>query len=189
MIGIRRPDPEGLRAVHAVPEPSAAAVAGDVLLHPAVIVSIAVFIANDHVLKVAARGWLTGKISDVAGLVFFPLLLVAAWELLRSAVGRRVDPSARSLIVAVVVTGLAFASVKTTALGSSVFSWALGTVQWLADAAWSALAAEPVPFLQPVQNVRDWTDLVALLGLVGAAAIGLARVRRVKESVASGPDA
>jgi len=35
-----------------------------------------------------------------------------------------------------------------------------------------------------VQNVRDPTDLVALLGLVGSAAIGLARVRRASDSLA-----
>jgi len=184
VIAIWRPDPQGGPIVGNGRGRSAAIVAGDVLLHPAVIVSIAVFIANDHVLKVAARGWLTGKISDVAGLVFFPLLLVAAWELLRSAAGRRVDPSARSLSLAVMLTGLAFASIKTTELGSSVFAWAVGTAQWLVGMAWSVAVAGPAPFIQPVQNVRDPTDLVALLGLVGSAAIGLARVRRASDSLA-----
>jgi len=180
MIAIRLPRIEGRRAVSDTPAGSTPTVPGDVLLHPVVLASIAVFIANDHVLKGAAPGWLTGKLSDVAGLVFFPLLVVAGWELLRSAFGRRVDPSARSLIVAVVVTALAFASIKTTEIGASAFATGLGIGQWLVGSAWSFIAAVPAPSIQPAQIVRDPTDLVALLALVGAAAIGLARVRRAE---------
>ena len=153
-------------------------VAGDGLLHPGVLASIGVCVVNDHVLKAAAPGWLTGKLSDVTGLVFFPLLLVAGWELLRSAVGRRVDPSARSLILAVLATGVAFAAVKTTDIGAAALAWGLGSAQWLVGSAWSGLTGSPTGQVQPVQVVRDPTDLVALLALGAAAAIGLARARR-----------
>jgi hypothetical protein len=179
MIAFRLPGIAARRGDPDAPGRSTPTIAGDVLLHPVVLASIAILIANDHVLKGAAPGWLTGKLSDVAGLVFFPLLLIAAWELLRWALRRRVDPSARSVIAAVVVTGLAFASVKTTEPGASVFAWGLGTVQWLVASTWSAVVAEPAPAIEPVNIVRDPTDLVALLALGCAAAIGLARVRRL----------
>jgi hypothetical protein len=181
MIANRVPVVTGRGAVPHTPERATPTIAGDVLLHPVVLASIAVFIANDHVLKGAAPGLLTGKLSDVAGLVFFPLLVVAGWELLRSALGRRAAPSAPALIVAVLVTGLAFASVKTTEMGAWAFAWGVGIGQWLLGSAWSAVAAVPAPSIQPVQIVRDPTDLVALLALVGAAAIGLARVRRANQ--------
>jgi hypothetical protein len=187
MITTRLPDAPARQADPRTRVRSRPTVAGDILLHPVVLASIALFIANDHVLKGAAPGWLTGKLSDVAGLVFFPLLVIAAWELLRSAIGRRADPSARSVIVAILVTALAFAAVKTTELGASAFAWGLGTVQWLVEWAWSSVVAVPAPSIEPVRIIRDATDLVAMLGLVGAAAIGLARVRRADQTRAGHP--
>jgi hypothetical protein len=43
------------------------------------IVALIVLVANDHVLKgsALAPAWLTGKLSDVAGLFLFPILLTA----------------------------------------------------------------------------------------------------------------
>jgi hypothetical protein len=48
------------------------------LKHPATIASIALLVVNDHVLKALAPSWVTGKLSDFAGLFFFPFLLAAA---------------------------------------------------------------------------------------------------------------
>ncbi|MBA2665045.1 MAG: hypothetical protein H0U74_22350 [Bradymonadaceae bacterium] len=49
------------------------------LLHPLVLAAIAVLVLNDHVLKGSGLlpGLVTGKLSDVVGLFFFPILLVA----------------------------------------------------------------------------------------------------------------
>ena len=41
---------------------------------PRTVGAILVLLINDHLLKGAAPGWVTGKLSDFAGLVFFPLL-------------------------------------------------------------------------------------------------------------------
>lgn len=38
---------------------------------------------NDHVLKATWPGVVTGKISDFAGLLYFPLLLASLYEILR----------------------------------------------------------------------------------------------------------
>ncbi len=40
----------------------------------------AVLTLNDHFLKAAHPSWLTGKLSDVAGMMFFPFLLSATWS-------------------------------------------------------------------------------------------------------------
>ena len=45
------------------------------LLHPAFLASVALLLVNDHVLKSTAPGVVTGKLSDVAGLVVLPVLL------------------------------------------------------------------------------------------------------------------
>ncbi|WNG39655.1 hypothetical protein F0U61_42760 [Archangium violaceum] len=44
---------------------------------------------NDHVFKLHCPSWWTGKLSDVAGLAFFPLLPQALWE---AVTGRRERP-------------------------------------------------------------------------------------------------
>jgi hypothetical protein len=152
--------------------------AGDVLLHPLVIASIVTLIVNDHVLKRAAPGLLTGKLSDVAGLVFFPLLAVAGCELVTSALGRWEGPSARALMVSTLVSAVVFAAAKTTELGAAAVAWGLGGVQWLTGSVSSVLGGTAVGSVRPVQIVRDPTDLVALLALAAAVAIGVGRTRR-----------
>lgn len=49
------------------------------LLHPAFLVGLAVLILNDFWLKAAFPGWLTGKLSDFAGLLVFPLFWTACF--------------------------------------------------------------------------------------------------------------
>ncbi|MBI5932272.1 MAG: hypothetical protein HY867_01085 [Chloroflexi bacterium] len=51
------------------------------LQHPLTLLSIAVLLLNDHILKVIAPSWLTGKISDFAGLFFFPFIVAAGLSL------------------------------------------------------------------------------------------------------------
>ena len=58
------------------------------LLHPVVAAAVVVLLLNDHLFKAAAPGLATGKASDFAGLLFFPLLLVAAWEVAIGLMGR-----------------------------------------------------------------------------------------------------
>ncbi|TCB96187.1 hypothetical protein E0H26_16325 [Micromonospora zingiberis] len=63
------------------------------LIHPVTVAATALLILNDHVLKAAYPGWLTGKLSDVAGLVMAPPLLA----LLLAACARLTADSARLL--------------------------------------------------------------------------------------------
>jgi hypothetical protein len=158
-------------------------VPGDVLLHPVVLASIVVLMVNDHLLKAIAPSVLTGKLSDVAGLLFFPLFILAGWELALAGVGRWRTPTTRSLTASVVVTGVAFACVKATSIGATAFGWGLGSVQWLLGSTWSRVVVSPPPRLQPVIVIQDPSDLVALLALVAAAWIGFARVRRYARAV------
>ena len=47
------------------------------MTHPAAIAALVVLVVNDHLLKAAYPGWITGKLSDFAGMVLAPLVLVA----------------------------------------------------------------------------------------------------------------
>jgi hypothetical protein len=51
------------------------------LQHPLTLLSIAILLLNDHVLKVVSPSWLTGKLSDFAGLFFFPFIVAAGLSL------------------------------------------------------------------------------------------------------------
>jgi hypothetical protein len=152
------------------------AIAGDGLLHPVVIGAIVVLLVNDHVLKRAWPGVLTGKLSDLAGLAFAPLLLVAAAELAASSLGRSRAPGARWLGAAVAAVGLGFAAVKLIPAAEGLWEAALGVVQWPASALGDVLAGRPLPPIRPVASTADATDLVALPAVWLAHVIGLGRI-------------
>ena len=44
------------------------------LLHPVFVGGLLLLLLNDHYLKAAYGNWWTGKLSDLAGVVFLPLL-------------------------------------------------------------------------------------------------------------------
>ena len=50
---------------------------GDLLRHPVALIALAAWLLNDHVLKSAFGNEWTGKLSDGAGLIVFPLLLLS----------------------------------------------------------------------------------------------------------------
>jgi hypothetical protein len=125
-------------------------------------VSLAVLLLNDHVLKRAWPGFVTGKLSDVAGMIFFPVLLQVA--LLAVAPRRRGTTGSpdRVLAAACVLTAVVFTLTKTTALGNDAYRTVWGAMQWPLRAARAIATDRPAPALAPVVLVRDTTDLLAV---------------------------
>jgi len=76
-------------------------------LHPVALAAVVVLVVNDWVAKRHWPGALTGKLSDIAGLVFAPLALSA----LIGLVTRRHVTRAR-LIGCIAATGIVFAATK-----------------------------------------------------------------------------
>jgi hypothetical protein len=124
------------------------------LLHPVTLVALAVLPLNDHVLKAAWPGPVTGKLSDVAGLALAPAAVTTAVVLLLP----RLPVRAVAAVVTAAV-GTAFALVKGTAAGAAAGS-----------AAWSWASG-------PSTVLRDPTDLLALPAL-GVSWWAFARARR-----------
>lgn len=150
---------------------------GDVLLHAPIVVALAVLILNDHYLKAASPGLITGKLSDFAGLAFFPALVVGAWELILSVSGRWQRPTNRALAVAVAATAIAFVLVKTVPPAADAFGWALGAAQWLLGLPVRlGLGAAPAAITQAVV-LPDSSDLVALVALAIPIWVGARRAR------------
>lgn len=152
-------------------------VPADGLLHPVSLLALGLLLLNDHALKAAWPGLLTGKLSDVAGLVVFPLVVVAAWETFLVAVRRWRGPIARPLALAVVATGVTFTLVKTTPSGALAAGWLLGLGQWLLSLPIHLVAGTPVAPVMPTAIVVDPTDLLALPCLAIAVWIGRSRRR------------
>lgn len=88
------------------------------------VLALVVLVVNDHFLKQAWPGLVTGKLSDVAGLAFAPLLLAVPLAAFRVR---------RPTAVAVVATGVGFALAKSSVTGAAVASqvWSLTGVPTL----------------------------------------------------------
>lgn len=126
------------------------------LAHPVTVGAIVVMALNDHVLKAAFGTWWTGKLSDVAGMIFFPALLAVLLAAAARLLGVRLP---RPELTAVAITGVGFAWVKTTWVGATT-----------ASAVLTAIAGHSVV-------LADATDLLALpaLGIAAWAGLGAAR--------------
>ncbi|WP_157548160.1 hypothetical protein [Nonomuraea candida] len=99
------------------------------LCHPVTVTGVLVLLVNDHLLKQAWPGPVTGKLSDVAGLVVAPALVSLLFR-------RRAD------LAATVLTGALFAVVKTTETGAEAASHA-----WTLVAGPSRVLADPTDLL------------------------------------------
>jgi hypothetical protein len=116
--------------------------------------AVALLVVNDWVLKGAGLlpGWLTGKLSDLAGMLVAPVVLAALLAL------GRVPPAAARLVAATAV-GISFAALKLSATFASSY-----------DAACNALT-RTLHLPLEARTVPDATDLLALVLLPAGAAL------------------
>ncbi len=113
--------------------------------HPAVIASILALLLNDHLLKAIFPSGLTGKLSDIAGLFFFPFLAGAALQGL-GWLGRRRFGSRPALLAGFIFTAAIFIPIKTLPAANAFAAALVGSI------------------LQgPVYFALDPTDLLALV--------------------------
>jgi hypothetical protein len=131
------------------------------------VLAVAVLLLNDHVFKELRPGVLTGKLSDVAGLIFFPILLGAAVEIGVRTVTGRTWRSARSASACVLATGLVFAAAELI----PAVSWWLAVV-WGHLQGWAPFGSDGGA---PVAFTADVTDLVALPALLVPWVVGRRR--------------
>ncbi len=156
------------------------------LLHPLTLTGWAVLLLNDHWLKHAHPGWLSGKLSDVAFMILAPLWLQAGWLLVCSHV-RSEDPEAEtglrapvrwSLWVSMGVVGCALVLMETTSWGDTAYRFGLGGLQYPFRLLGALIDGARLPDLEPVMATRDLTDLLCLPALAGAWWIGTSSHRR-----------
>lgn len=141
------------------------------LLHPAVLLALVVWLVNDHVAKGMYPGWLTGKLSDVASLIVFPLLPIAGYDLwLRRAaatgeITRR--PGRMWDLGWIAATGFVMATINVWDGAAQVYRWGLGIAQWPVRVVleWG-IYGYGMPSIRPVRLTMDPTDLITLPALL-----------------------
>ncbi len=141
-------------------------VRGGFLVSWVFLVPLAVLIVNDHYVKARHPGAVSGILSDIAGLCYFPILLVAIAEIIGRLLPGRPYATSRWFAVSSAVTGVAFIVMKFTPAGQKVYvagtTWA-GT--WLplpSSTGSSGIVADPWDLLAlavlviPVVAGRRW---------------------------------
>ena len=119
---------------------------------------------NDRWGKAWWPGPVTGKMSDVAGMLFFPLLCQGIAE--RAGLCRAGDR--RWLVGSAAATGVGFAAIKLDPWAADLYRVGLGLIQCLPRRLSGAACG-------PVAMQMDATDLWALPALVVAVWIGWGR--------------
>jgi hypothetical protein len=146
---------------------------GDLVLNPVAVVFLVVLVANDQLAKRSFHNAITGKLSDVAGLALFPLVVVAMFEAARRIViGIRWPLRQHVLLGVIVATGLVFTIVKVWPPAGALYRSAYSVAQWPLDLPGSMLWGGDLPGLRTVVLARDSTDLLALPALAIAWLIG-----------------
>lgn len=133
----------------------------DLLLRPASVLSIALLALNDHVLKTHTPGFITGKLSDFAGLYFFPFFVFALAALVRPATGTR-----RGLAFACWATALFFVAINVSQAASDGYEQLVASI-------WQLLQAP-----RRIHHVADVEDLIALPMVVLAYIAGESELSR-----------
>jgi hypothetical protein len=143
---------------------------GELMLHPAMVLAVGVLALNDHWLKThfgtePGAGVVTGKLSDVAGLAFFPALLVSVVEVARWALRRDRGGWAcgrRELAVAMAVTAAGFAAVQTVPVAAAGYEAVLAVLRWCPAGVAAGLGGEPWPSIPQVGHVMDASDILCV---------------------------
>ena len=148
-------------------------VPGDFLVHPVSLAAIAILLLNDHVLKRQAPSWITGKLSDVAGMVLLPLVLVALVELLR----RNKPATVQAFCIAAAITAAGFAAVKLVPAVADAYQSSLSWLRYgLTSLAQLVVAGEVAP-RGNVSVADDPSDAAVIPFTLAAVWVG-ARTRR-----------
>jgi hypothetical protein len=135
-------------------------------LHPAPLLALVALAVNDHWLKGSGLvgAWATGKISDFAGALFFPLLSTALVDVALYLSRAPVDFTLRrwKLGAAIALTGAVMMAIELSQPAADRFAAALRAIGFSRSA-----------------STADPTDLAALVALGAAWLIGRAEIARV----------
>jgi hypothetical protein len=108
------------------------------LRHPVILAALILTALNDHFLKAYFHNFLTGKISDITGLFYFPVFLYALYDLYKKPKSSHEKINLKKIAWCVMVTDFLYIIFKFT----GVRLWLMGVL--------------------PVQIVNDPSDVLAI---------------------------
>jgi len=141
------------------------ALPGDFLLRPVSICACAILAFNDHVLKARFGSVVTGKLSDAAGLVFVPFLVLALVELLRARFVARWTFTRWELAASLAVVGAALIAAKLVVPVAHVFGDLGGAARFPVDGRFTAVGISHDPTdleVLPALGITWWEGLVVI---------------------------
>jgi len=94
---------------------------GDFLLSPVFLASLLALLVNDFVLKPQYPSWLSGILSDLAGMIFFPVFFVAVAEFVAVLLPGRPLATPRWFLLATGIIVVLFIGVKFTDIGADAY--------------------------------------------------------------------
>jgi hypothetical protein len=118
-------------------------------IHPLPLLAVLLTAVNDHYLKYQFPGFITGKLSDFAGLFYFPLFISAMVVLLVRLYQKEYVFNRRLLLVVIVLTDVIFCLLKLNQQAKSLF------VSWFSQNVFS------------IAVTSDVTDIIALSASAG----------------------
>jgi len=148
------------------------------LLHPGVVLAILILLVNDHYLKHHFAGFWTGKISDIAGLIFFPIFIQALWESMQGLSGRFRGHSRKVLLRACIATALVFSLVQFWSPAVRAYCLCWGGFNWLLMAIAALGRGQSITDWAPAAHTPDLTDILTLPSVIIAYYFGTARENR-----------
>ena len=143
----------------------AGAAPGDALRHPLILGLLVVWALNDHVFKDHFANQWTGKLSDVAGLAVFPVVLLSAYEIIWALVGREPRVRNQVLWLSLVATGTCMVGINLSQAWADAYTLGLSLAQWPFQALGSLLTSGPTPPLANLKVTMDPSDLWTLPAL------------------------
>jgi hypothetical protein len=138
---------------------------GELIAAPTPIGALILLAVNDHLLKAAWPGPLTGKVSDVAGLILLPFYLAALAEVGAGVAGRGWRTSDRSFATIAATVGLGFACVKLLEPANLLYERFLGLGLWVIHVPIDIAVGSSLGSPQSVVLVADPSDLLTLPAL------------------------
>lgn len=136
---------------------NASACTGALVRHPVAVAALVMLFVNDQLLKERFANAVTGKLSDIAGLVLAPIVLVSVLELC----SRRTTGVAL-MVACTALTVVAFALVQLWWPAGELYERVFGLLRWPLDATAALISGGAHSNSGRVQLWRDATDLLAL---------------------------
>ena len=138
---------------------------GAALLHPLLPFSLLVLLVNDHWLKHAHPGVLSGKLSDFATMLLLPVLLHALFELGYSSFNGSAPAAAisnRALLASIVISSLVFGLPEIWKPAETAYCWGMAGLRWPFRALGALVTGHALPELRACAATADVSDLLAL---------------------------